>query len=222
MAFVPSTKPSGRSSASPRVKGQPNLGDPGPAARILAAARELLFAHGMDGLTTDRLARLAKVSKTSIYKHFADVSVLLEAVIAVEAARISFGLPREPSTAGEFWQSLKVYGTNLLQLLNRPEVIRLDQLMHEQARRHPDLGTRFFDATYGRSLRELSAMLAYGVEHSFVRQPIDPHRDAELLLSMWEGFAFGRARLGLCDHPFPAPSAWADACVDRLYPNDVW
>lgn len=176
----------------------------------------------MDGLTTDRLARTAKVSKTSIYKHYPDLSTLLEAVIAAEAARISFGLPREPADAGAFWQALKAYGANLLQLLNRPEVIRLDQLMHEQARRYPELGSRFFEATYGRSLRELTAMLSYGVKRRFIRLPIDPPRDAELLLSLWEGFAFGRARLGLVDRPFPDPQGWADACVDRLFPADVW
>jgi hypothetical protein len=47
-------------------------------------------------MTTDRLAREAKLSKTPICKHDADVSVLLEAVMAGEAARISCGLPQEP------------------------------------------------------------------------------------------------------------------------------
>ncbi len=182
----------------------------------------MLFSQGMEGLTTDRLARGARVSKTSIYKHYPDISALLEAVISDEASRISYGLPREPAVASAFWQSLKAYGANLLQLLNRPEVIRLDQLMHEQANRHPSLGSRFFEATYGRSLRELEAMLTFGVARGFIRQPIDPRTDAELLLSMWEGFAFGRARLGLTTRPFPDPQGWAESCVDRLFHADVW
>lgn len=182
----------------------------------------MLFAHGMDGLTTDRLARQARVSKTSLYKHFPDVSSLLEAVIAGEAARISYGLPQEPAHPSAFWEALKTYGANLLALLNRPDVIRLDQLMHEQARRYPQLGARFFAATYGRSLRELEALLNYGVARGFIRRPVEPQLDAELLLSLWEGFAFGRARLGLTDQPFPDPVGWAAACVDRLFPSDVW
>jgi TetR/AcrR family transcriptional regulator, mexJK operon transcriptional repressor len=194
----------------------------GPAARILAAARTLLFERGMDGLTTDRLARQAQVSKTSLYKHFPDLSSLLEAVIASEAERISHGLPQEPAHTSEFWEALKTYGANLLALLNRPDVIRLDQLMHEQAHRHPQLGARFFAATYGRSLRELESLLSYGVARGFIRQPVEPQRDAEMLLSLWEGFAFGRARLGITDQPFPDPAGWAAACVDRLFPADVW
>lgn len=219
------TPPAGgadRPASPPRMRRPRTDTGPGPADRILAAAGALLFAKGMDGLTTDRLARDAKVSKSSIYKHYPDMAVLLEAVIAREAALISYGLPREPPHAGAYWTALKAYGANLLQLLNRPEVIRLDQLMHEQAHRHPDVARRFFEATYGRSMRELEAMLAYGVAHRFIRRKTDPRRDAELLLSMWEGLAFGRARLGLTDRPFPDPTAWADACVDRLYPNDVW
>ncbi|NJN00351.1 MAG: TetR/AcrR family transcriptional regulator [Aquincola sp.] len=176
----------------------------------------------MDGLTTDRLARQARVSKTSLYRHFPDLSALLEAVIAGEAARISYGLPQEPAHASAFWEALKTYGANLLALLNRPDVIRLDQLMHEQARRYPQLGARFFAATYGRSLRELEALLSYGVARGFIRRPVAPQLDAELLLSLWEGFAFGRARLGLTDQPFPDPKGWAAACVDRLFPADVW
>jgi len=176
----------------------------------------------MDGLTTDRLARHAQVSKSSLYKHFPDLSSLLEAVIAGEAERISHGLPQEPAHTSAFWEALKTYGANLLALLNRPDVIRLDQLMHEQAHRHPQLGARFFAATYGRSLRELEALLRYGVARGFIRQPVDPQRDAEMLLSLWEGFAFGRARLGMTDQPFPDPVGWAAACVDRLFPADVW
>jgi TetR/AcrR family transcriptional repressor of mexJK operon len=212
-----------RDPSSPqRSHPSPALSAPGAAVRILAAARMLLFADGMDGVTTERLARAAQVSKTSLYRHFPDLSSLVEAVIADEAARISHGLPREPTYASDFWTALKTYGANLLALLNRPDVIRLDQLMHEQARRHPRLGARFFDATYGRSLRELEALLTYGVARGFIRQPVNPPRDAEMLLSLWEGFAFGRARLGLTDRPFPDPQGWADACVDRLFPADVW
>ncbi len=222
MTQHPPTARSRSPALSPRRRRSPAGPEPGSAARIRAAARKLLFAQGMDGLTTDRLAREAQVSKSSLYKHFPDLSALVESVIADEAARISHGLPCEPSDASDFWTAIKTYGANLLALLNRPDVIRLDQLMHEQARRHPQLGARFFEATYGRSLRELEALLAYGVARGFIRQPVNPPRDAEMLLSLWEGFAFGRARLGLTDRPFPDAQGWADACVDRLFPADVW
>ena len=67
----------------------------GLASRIVAAARELLFESGLPGLTTERLARLAGVSKTSIYKCFPELPLLLEAVVAQEAAKITHGLPQE-------------------------------------------------------------------------------------------------------------------------------
>jgi AcrR family transcriptional regulator len=224
---MPSTQPTRRAASArkPAVQSpapaQPAPAEGGPAARILAAARELLFASGMAGLTTDRLARLAGVSKTSIYKYFPDPAQLLDAVVAQEAARISHDLPQEPGNASAFWESLRRYGTNLLTLLNRPDVIRLDQLIHEQACARPGLGRRFFDATYGRSLREIRAMLVYGAERGFIRGTVDVNTDAELLLSMWAGFALVRARLGIVQRPFPDPRAWSAACVNRLYPADV-
>lgn len=190
----------------------------GLASRIVAAARELLFESGLPGLTTERLARLAGVSKTSIYKCFPELPLLLETVVAQEAAKITHGLPQEPADASAFRESLKCYGRNRLAMLSRPEMVRLDQLVHQLAGKRPGLGRRFFESMYGHSLSEIRAMLVYGAQRGFIRQPSDPSAEAELLLSMWEGFAYRRARLGIAQRPFPDPQGWAASCVDRLYP----
>lgn len=191
-------------------------------ARLLHTARELFFAEGFHGVTTDRIARAARVSKATLYKHFPDMGLLLQAVIEREADTIPGDGPERPATAADFWSALRQYGGNLLTLLNRADVIRFDRLIHEQARTHAGLGERFFDATYGRALRDLEAMLAYGMGQGFIQSSTTPGEDAEMLLSLWESIAFNRARLGLSAQPFPDPARWVERCIERLYPNDVW
>lgn len=84
--------------SEPRARRLPAGVDQGPAARILSAASALLFENGVDGLTTDRLSRQAQVSTSSLDKHFPDLSLQLEAVIAGEAERIRYGMPQESAS----------------------------------------------------------------------------------------------------------------------------
>jgi TetR/AcrR family transcriptional regulator, mexJK operon transcriptional repressor len=193
-----------------------------PRDRIVSSAKALIFAHGFSGLTGDLLAQEASVSKSTLYKHFRDLAAVFDAVVRQEADTLSFPAPPQPHTNAAFWNSLKSYGENLLHLLNRPEIIKLDRLMHEQVRYHTELGRSYFDQTYGRSLQEVTAMIAYGQSLRFIRDPEPAERLAAQLLGMWESLRFVQARLGLVDKPFDDPQAWAALCVNRLCPNDVW
>jgi TetR/AcrR family transcriptional regulator, mexJK operon transcriptional repressor len=200
-----------------------NSADPVPVVeRILRAAQALFFAHGFAAVSTELLAREACVSKATLYKHFADLHAVLEAVIEREADLLTVGVPELPHTAAAYWTALRTYGVNLLTLLNRTDVIHLDRLLHEQARGHPRLGQLYFDATYGRALGELGTIITYGQTRKFIRTDADAAVLAEWLLSMWEAMAFQKARLGLTTTPFPNPQGWVDQCVDRLFGADVW
>lgn len=51
--------------------------------RLLAAAGEVLLAHGYDGLTARRIVRCANVSSGTFYRHFENVDDLLVAAHAI-------------------------------------------------------------------------------------------------------------------------------------------
>ena len=54
-------------------------------SRILSTARTLFFVKGFEKVTTDLLAREASVSKATIYRHFDNMSEILQNVLEAEA-----------------------------------------------------------------------------------------------------------------------------------------
>lgn len=190
--------------------------------RTLSAARTRFFEAGFDPDFVPQVAQAAGLLVSVIERHFGDGHGLMRAVIEREADAIRIGLPLLPRTEAEYWQTVVTYGTNLLELLNRPEVIALDRLLHAQALRDNGLGAVFFECTYGRCLQEIHEMLAFGQSADFIRDGSPPEHLAEMLLAAWEGMAFPRARLGLTTRPYPAPEHWSAACVYTLFKGQVW
>lgn len=62
--------------------------DDGPAGRIIAATRELLFRHRYSGLTMDDLAFALGMSKKTIYTHFSSKDAIIDAIITATGATI--------------------------------------------------------------------------------------------------------------------------------------
>ena len=56
-------------------------------AQIVEAARDAFFATGFANTTMDGVARAAKVSKQTLYRHFHDKAALFEAVVALDMSR---------------------------------------------------------------------------------------------------------------------------------------
>src|SRR5712664_482587 len=53
------------------------LPQPAPRERILAAARELLFCHGIRAVGVDAIAEAAGTNKMTLYRHFASKDELV-------------------------------------------------------------------------------------------------------------------------------------------------
>jgi TetR/AcrR family transcriptional regulator, mexJK operon transcriptional repressor len=190
------------------------------AARIVKTARELFFAEGYAAVTTEQLCKAAAVSKTSLYKYFGDMAGVLSAVVRVEGDAVIAGVIPEPHTAEEFWASLIAYGRNLLTLLNQHDIVQLDRMLHEQARKHLDVSQSFYAGTYGRSHQELTAMIQFGKEQGFVKRTQSSTQLAEHLFCMWAGLASVQTRLGLMQVPYPDPRTRARECVQTLFEQD--
>jgi AcrR family transcriptional regulator len=60
--------------------------------RILNAFGELLFSHGLPGLTMTDVARHAGIGRTAVYNYYADIEELLIAYALVETERFMTGL----------------------------------------------------------------------------------------------------------------------------------
>lgn len=192
----------------------------GPESRILDAARALFFSEGFSAVSTDRLVREAGVSKTSLYKYFGDMAGVFAAVVRREGDVYRLGFEYLPETADDFWNELVGFGERLLTLLNQGFCIQLDRMLHEEARRQPELVRSFYGLAYGRGHSELTRMIAHGKASKFIMKPQPASDLADNLLSMWEGLCVVRSRLGLAERPFESPSSWAAQCVTTLFETD--
>jgi AcrR family transcriptional regulator len=224
-----------RKEAAARGTASPGASDPNPAGlspsgpaplsaaeeRILEAARTLFFAEGVAAVSTDRLCRQAGVSKSTLYKYFGDMGGVLTGVVRREGDSFTTGVMTAPDTADAFWGSLIAYGINLLTLLNQPHCIQFDRMLHEEARQRPEISRPFYDAAYGRSHQDVTALVAHGQARGYIRKPQRAEWLADNLISMWEGLAYTRTRLGLADRPYPDPPGWARHCVEVLFEGDM-
>lgn len=184
--------------------------------RILDAARTLFFEHGFAAVSTDMLAKEARVSKATLYKNYANLSEVLVAVMRAEAARFESGVPSRAENWEDFRSAMIQYGTNLLRFLNDPEIIRFTQLVHEEARLHPDVAEPFYASAYGETHRQLTDMIAHGQKLGYLASAGTPAETAEQLIGMWEPLRWTKALIGITDRPYPQPKAWAAKCVDAL------
>jgi TetR/AcrR family transcriptional repressor of mexJK operon len=127
---------------------------------ILEAATALFLRNGYAGTSMDEIAALAKVSKQTVYKHFADKESLFSAIVtaAVDAA----GDPvLEDATAladsDDLAADLHALARRLLGQVTQSRLLQLRRLVIGEANRFPDLGRAFYERGAGRSTAALAA-----------------------------------------------------------------
>lgn len=187
-----------------------------PPDRIVRAARKLFFAHGFGAVSTELLAKEAAVSKATLYRYFPNMSEVLRAVTTAEGATFEAGVPTEIESLEDLRAALTLYGANLLQFLNRPEILQFTALMYEEARRHPEVTAQFYEAAFGRGLSVIEALIAQAKRKGVLASPLTARELAEQLVGMWEGIPMVRAHLGVVERPFPDPATWAEKCVSTM------
>ncbi|HEY6483873.1 MAG TPA: TetR/AcrR family transcriptional regulator [Steroidobacteraceae bacterium] len=166
-------------------RGRPK--DPVKRTALIAAARQLFLAKGVDVATMEEIATHAKVSKATLYANFADRSALLEAVIRTESQRVtSDDYPEEAKALG-LETTLRHFGLRLLTFLTDPQRVEFDMLIAGATKQRPELARRFFEAGPGRGRAALVRLIATGVRQGILAIE-DPLEAAGDLLGLWQGF----------------------------------
>ena len=194
-----------------------HIGRVDPRRRIVDAGRRLFFESGFVNVSTEDLAGAARVSKSTIYKYFGDMTGVLSAVAEAEADRFEFDEAAAPGDVGGFLDALTRFGAELLALINQPEKLQFDRLMLEQSRATPALAAAYYEATVARTQAHLADLIRHGQGLGCVARDADPTVLADHLLCMWQGLESFRARLGLTDRPIDDPQGWSETCVAALF-----
>jgi TetR/AcrR family transcriptional repressor of mexJK operon len=127
---------------------------------ILDAATSLFLVHGYLGTSMDEIAALARVSKQTVYKHFADKESLFSAIVAAAVDAAGNPVLDETDALGEsddLAADLTAFARGQLARVMQPRLMQLRRLVIGEANRFPELGRGFYERGAGRSIAGMAA-----------------------------------------------------------------
>lgn len=143
------TRPTGRPSAQAAAR----LGE-----EMLDAALAAFVRHGFDGTSMEAIARVAGVTKRTLYRHAKDKAALYLAVVERQARRA--GAPQlRAIPAGPLDARLRRASDVLLAWFLNPNVLALHRMTIAEAARRPELGL-MTDPILQRATDAIAAILA--------------------------------------------------------------
>jgi TetR/AcrR family transcriptional repressor of mexJK operon len=127
---------------------------------ILKAAREAFVRSGYGGSSMDEIAAVAKVSKQTVYKHFADKENLFTEIITEDMDRRSDELIRALSDIEDADGDLRHLARRHIASIVKPEVMRVRRMVIGEADRFPELARTWSQTGVERGLAKLAERLA--------------------------------------------------------------
>jgi TetR/AcrR family transcriptional regulator, mexJK operon transcriptional repressor len=127
---------------------------------IMEAAATLFLRQGYLGTSMDEVAALARVSKQTVYTHFADKERLFAELVHRNVALVEEFLP-EFAIALEQTEDVERDLTELAcryaRFVVRPQVLQLRRLLIAEADRFPDLARMYYERVPERTIRTLAS-----------------------------------------------------------------
>jgi AcrR family transcriptional regulator len=146
----------------------------GARQRVLAAALEVLDAHGLAGFTMEAVARHAGASKATLYRHWPTSGALL--VAAMDATFQPFPAPDTGRVATDVAHILRAF----VSVLEHTPFPRLLAAFMDAAERDPTLASMHTDLT-DRRREPLLAVLRRGRDRGEVPAGLDLELAVDLL-----------------------------------------
>ena len=182
---------------------------------ILDAARTVFLRHGYVGASMDEVASLARVSKQTVYKHFADKQRLFTEVITadIRAAEqrsddVVEGLADTADLAGD----LREIARRLVTVVTQPHLVRLRQVVIGEADRFPELARTWYASGPRRSYRRLAERFARLTEQGRLNTP-DPLLAAQQFTWLALSVPLNRAMFDPEPYPEEELLGFADGAV---------
>ncbi len=126
---------------------------------ILEAATTAFLNNGYRGTSMDEIAALARVSKQTVYKHFADKERLFVEIVTNTVNEISDPVYEEVlnlADSGDIEADLRDLARRLLKGVMQPRLLQLRRLVIGEASRFPALGRTFYERGPGRTIAALA------------------------------------------------------------------
>ena len=165
---------------------------------ILDAATRVFLKQGYGGASIDAIAAASKVSKPTVYNHFAGKAALFAAVKgrllevmmrSLQSLQLESLPPR---------QALLTVGRHLLSVMLQKRHLQLFRILVGEAGRHPELGRTYYESAMRSGQRSLAELLTLHARAGSLRIA-DPELAARQLLDLLKGDLHLRLLIGVTD-----------------------
>ncbi|MGR6975139.1 TetR/AcrR family transcriptional regulator [Streptomyces cynarae] len=139
---------------------------------ILEAATAVFLEKGYGGTSMDDIARLAAVSKQTVYKHFSDKETLFTEIILATTSGLDdmINLVADVSADAEtLEESLIRLARGLLTAFTEPQVLKLRRLIIATAEQFPSLGSAWYEKGFERGIATLATVFQRLADHGVLR-----------------------------------------------------
>ncbi|MFJ1847698.1 TetR/AcrR family transcriptional regulator C-terminal domain-containing protein [Streptomyces sp. NPDC088146] len=139
---------------------------------IMEAATSVFMEKGYSGTSMDDIAKLAAVSKQTVYKHFSDKEKLFAEIVLATTDRIDgvIDLVADiPSDADALDENLTRLARQFLTTLTQAQVLQLRRLVIANADVFPELGATWYEQGFERVLVTLAATFQRLAEDGLLR-----------------------------------------------------
>src|ERR1700733_2116897 len=113
--------------------------------QILDGARRVFLADGFDGASMNDIARVAGVSKGTLYVYFDSKETLFGALIRENRQQQAERL-QIPADAPDPRAALAAWGRELIAVMTQPEMIALIRIVIGATAKFPSLGRTFYES----------------------------------------------------------------------------
>lgn len=114
--------------------------------QVLDGAREVFMSDGFEGASVDEIARVANVSKATLYSYFPDKRLLFMEVATVECQRQARHALDKIDVAMEPREVLTQTGLHFLRFITSDFGQRVFRICVAESDRFPELGQKFYNS----------------------------------------------------------------------------
>lgn len=114
--------------------------------QVIDGARKVFLRDGFEGASVDEIARVACVSKATLYSYFPDKRVMFMEVARAECLRQAEASMEMLDPARGVAETLRCAGSNLVHFLTSDFGQRVFRVCVAESDRFPELGRRFYES----------------------------------------------------------------------------
>ncbi|SHE76847.1 transcriptional regulator, TetR family [Kaistia soli DSM 19436] len=138
--------------------------DPRKRRQILDGARAVFLEKGFDAASMNDIARVAGVSKGTLYVYFEDKEHLFVELISTEKREELFSVIQLDLDNHDVAAVLTDCGTRLVEILTRPYYVRAMRTVFSIVNRMPEIGAEFYGRGPALCAEQIAAYLAVQVK----------------------------------------------------------